>query len=290
MGAFLLLLRYRGETPEELAGFVRAARSRLPARRDWTADLDWPSYADRHRQQPYFVLAAKLLAQNGVRILMHGIAGEQDGYAPTRPVLKALDLPICESLDEAAAALGADGFAYVGLDRFAPEVERLFHLRPLLGLRSVVNSFARAINPLGAAATIQGITHPPYRDLHIKMALILGQDRTVAFKGGGGEAQRNPLKPCRLAWQRLGCEAGEENWPALLPGHRFAWRDEPLDPTRVQALWRGKLNAPIPEAAIVGTVAIALWLLGRVKTAEEAHAMAERMWATRDPGKSSIAA
>ena len=91
VGAFLLLLRYRGEDAAELAGFVEAARETMqrPAGASG-AELDWPSYADRHRQQPYFVLAARLLADHGVKVLMHGIAGYAEGYAPTRPALEAL--------------------------------------------------------------------------------------------------------------------------------------------------------------------------------------------------------
>src|SRR5262245_1043823 len=57
VGAFLAVLRVRGETPEEIAGFVRATRART-ASKPLKVDLDWPSYADRHRQQPWFVLAA----------------------------------------------------------------------------------------------------------------------------------------------------------------------------------------------------------------------------------------
>ena len=47
LGALLLVLRYRTETPAELAGFVRAARARLVGAGDLAVDLDWPSYADR---------------------------------------------------------------------------------------------------------------------------------------------------------------------------------------------------------------------------------------------------
>ena len=91
LGAFLLVLRYRTETPAELAGFVRAARSRITAPDDIAVDLDWPSYADRHKQLPYFLLAALLLAGNGVRVLMHGIDGE--GAATTPAALSALGVP-----------------------------------------------------------------------------------------------------------------------------------------------------------------------------------------------------
>ncbi len=148
VGAFLLVLRYRGETPEELAGMIEAARENFSGTPPGpVADLDWPSYADRHRQQPWFVLAARLLAVNGVKILMHGIAGYSDGYAPTRPALAALGVQPSASLAEAAERIARDNLAYLGLESFCAPLDRLFALRPLLGVRSAVNTLARALNP-----------------------------------------------------------------------------------------------------------------------------------------------
>lgn len=57
VGAFLMLLRYRGEDADEIAGLVEAAQATLPPVRD--AALDWPSYgAGRTRNAPWFLLAA----------------------------------------------------------------------------------------------------------------------------------------------------------------------------------------------------------------------------------------
>ena len=95
--------------------------------------------------------------------------------------------------------LGACGFAYLPLRAICPELEALFHLRPLLGLRSPVNSLARELNPFQAPHQIQGVFHPTYLPLHGETAQRLGQAHAVIFKGGGGEAQRNPDKPCRAA-------------------------------------------------------------------------------------------
>ena len=286
IGAFLLLLRYRGETAAELAGMVAAARETLvvpdtptpntPAR----VDLDWPSYADRHRQQPWFVLAALLLAENGVKVLMHGIAGAADGHAPTRPVLAALGLTPSASLAAAATALAKDNIAYVGLETICPPLHALFDMRPVLGVRTAVNSLARALNPLGAAHQLQGVFHPPYRVLHQEVALLEGQPHAAIFKGGGGEVQRNPLKPCRVAWVRDGV-AGEQDWSAVLPDDSYAWREEPRDPARVAALWRGDIDLPAPVAAITGTIALGLAVLGRAGDPAEAQATAEAMWRNR---------
>ncbi len=248
------------------------------------ADPDWPSYADRHRQQPWFVLAARLLAVNGVKVLMHGIAGYSDGYAPTRPALEALGLRPSASLAEAAERLARDNLAYLGLESFCAPLDRLFALRPLLGVRSAVNTLARALNPGRAPCQIQGVFHPPYRALHQEVAVLEGQAVAAIFKGGAGEVQRNPLKPCRVAWVRDG-ETAEEDWPALLPGTAHKWREEPLDPRRVAALWRGEIDLPAPEAAVTGTVALALSALGRAEDRTEAQAMAETMWPARPKDK-----
>ena len=96
------MLRFRKETPEELAGFVNATRRLLPRPAALSVDLDWPSYADRHRQLPYFLLAALLLAESGVRVAMHGIQGL--GNATTPAVLSALG--ITPSLDWTAMMSG----------------------------------------------------------------------------------------------------------------------------------------------------------------------------------------
>ena len=71
LGAFLMLLRHKEESPEELAGFTQAVRERLDAPA-LNVDVDWPTYAGKKRHLPWFLLAAKCLAQHGVRILMHG--------------------------------------------------------------------------------------------------------------------------------------------------------------------------------------------------------------------------
>jgi anthranilate phosphoribosyltransferase len=284
LGAFLALLRYRGETPEELTGFVRAARAAIARPSGPPLDLDWPSYADRHKQLPWFVLSALLLAENGVRVLMHGIPGETDGHAPTPAALARLGIRSCRSLDEAAAQLADGGFAFVLVDDFCPALGGLFRLRPLLGVRTVVNSLARELNPMAAPCQMQGVFHPTYLAPHQRAAQLLGQPRCAVFKGGGGEAQRNPEKPCRVA-TLLDGTAGEEIWPALAPDAAYPWREETGEMERLPALWAGRHVAPAAEAAVVGTAAIALRVLGRAASMEEADRLAARLWRARPKQK-----
>ena len=277
VGAFLLVLRQRGETAAELIGMVRAARARLQLDMPPTADLDWPSYADAHRQLPYFLLAARLVASAGVRVLMHG--GPGAGEASTRHGLAALGLSVAGSARDAAAALERRGLAYLPLESLCPPLAELFVLKPVLGVRTAVNSVARALNPAGAKAQIQGVFHPPYVPLHVAAQQALCQGRALTFKGGGGEGQRNPDKPCRSVALVEG-SAGDLLWPQLAaPG--WPWRGEPLEVGRLGALWRGEWSEPAPVAAVTGTAAMALWLTGRAPDPLSADRLAVDLWAER---------
>jgi anthranilate phosphoribosyltransferase len=275
----LLVLRYRTEAASELAGFVRAARARLSAPTTAAVDLDWPSYADRHKQLPYFLLAARLLAENGVRILMHGIPGE--GTATTPKGLAALGLEPAANAEDAGRQLDRTGFAYLSLPRLYPKLAELFELRPLLGLRTPVHTAARELNPFRAPAQIQGVFHPTYLELHQATQIRLGQPRAVTFKGGGGEGQRTPDKPCRTLTVADGI-AGEEVWPAIPYGDEaHPWRGEELEPGKLPALWQGTWSPAGPIAAITGTAALCLKLLGRAADMSRAQAAAEAMWRER---------
>lgn len=278
LGALMVLLRYRKETPEELAGFVRASRAYMAIPDSAHAMLDWPSYADRHQQLPYFILAAWLLAENGVRVLMHGIPGE--GAATTPKALAAIGLRPCRDADDAARSLDRDNFAYMPLEGFCAPLQDLFAMRPVLGVRTASNTFGRMLNPFTAPCQVQGVFHPNYLPTHRAAASLLGQRYFAAFKGGGGEVQRNPEKPCFTVTLRDGAESDEE-WPAMIDGARYPWRREPLIPAQIDALWRGEYDADAPIAAVTGTAAIALRVLGRAASPRQAHQIATDMWAAR---------
>ena len=104
LGAFLMLLRHKEESSEELAGFTEAVRERLqvPSLR---VDLDWPSYAGKKRHLPWYLLAAKCLAGHGVRILMHGGGAHTAGRLYSEQLLAALEIPLCHDWLQVEQAL-----------------------------------------------------------------------------------------------------------------------------------------------------------------------------------------
>ena len=289
LGAFLMLLRVKEESPEEIAGFTLAARDRItvPAAMP-PVDLDWSSYAGKRRQLPWYLLAALTLSQSGIRVFMHGTEGHTPGRLYTRGTLEALGLPVARDMDEAAAHMAAHCFAYVPLEVLEPRLKAMIELRPVLGLRSPVHTFARMLNPAGATCMIQGIFHPSYMAIHQGAALALGEQRLAVFRGEGGEVERRPNKPCEVRTVRSG-ETAVERWPPLLPEPRKA-PDEAMRIGDLVAVWRGERADAYAEATITGTLAIALKALGRAETLEEAEALGARLWRERDRTRLALAA
>lgn len=271
-GAFLMLLRYRGENPATIAGLVQAARAHadlpLPG---VNADLDWPSYgAGRTREAPWFLLAALALAAAGVAVCMHG-TNEFGAGLSVPEALRILDIAPAQNAAEAARQLRERGFAFLPLDAFAPKLGELLALRRLFGLRSPVNTLVRLLDPADARASVDGVFHPPYIETHLGAAALLGRPRLLVIKGGGGEAERSGAKPTiAYRWQQDQGRA-EFEFAALSP------RIE-AETTDIRAVWQGETPAP---TAVLATIALAWFALGRAKTPEEADQRAGEIWEER---------
>ena len=279
LGAFLMLMRVKEETAEELAGFVQAAREsfKIPEQ-TIKVDLDWSSYAGKRRHLPWFLLSTLLLAENGVRIFMHGAGGHTEGRIYTHNVLKYLDHQCATSIEESLKQIEENNFSYLSLEHFCPKLYEMINLRPLMGLRSPVHTLVRLLNPLNATHAIQGIFHPSYRQVHQKAALLLNQPSMAVLKGEGGETERNPDMDC-LVQSVKNDELQEEQWPALFARRHV--KSDNLDPQQLAQLWQGKINDEFAEATIIGTTAIALKLIGRADTQQQAHELATQHWLNR---------
>jgi len=276
-GAFLMLLRYRGENGDELAGLVDAARAAIGAS-PGRVDLDWPSYgAGRTREAPWFLLAAVALAAGGLRIAMHGSNEFSTGFSVAEG-LAALGRPVAGDRAAALAHLEAGGFAYLPLGALSPELGRFLGLRRLFGLRSPINTLVRLMDPFDAAAGIDGVFHPPYIDSHIAAAQRLDRPRLLVLKGGGGEAERNPAKPLAARLHSRGADPVDILLPMLI--ERPDGEPRPIGLDGFVAVWRGGATPVGATQTIVGTMALALIAAGRAVPAE-ADAQALEIWQAR---------
>ncbi|MFL0796910.1 MAG: glycosyl transferase family protein [Cellvibrionaceae bacterium] len=281
LGAFLCILRVRTEEPSEGAGFIDAVRDNLNLPTELPpVDIDWPSYSGKKKHLPYFVLAALALAQSGIRIFMHGGEGHTPGRIYTSEALKALGIETCPDMTSAITHLEQHNFSYTLLNSISEPLQNILDLKPVLGVRTPVNTFSRLINPLNAKSIMISIFHPAYRDTHRETAHLLEQSNMMVFKGEGGEIERRPGKPT-LVQSLMNGEHVDEDWPEM-----DFMNDDPLegnlDLSALPKIWNGEFESNYATAAIEGTIALALRSLQKVDSPEEAITQAKIVWDSRN--------
>lgn len=280
LGAFLMLLRVKEESGEELAGFVQACRDSIAVRgSDLHADLDWSSYAGKKHQHPWYLLAILLLTQAGYRVFIHGAGGHTAGRLYTEQAMLQLGLPVARDWNDVGQQLETQGLSYFSLAHFCRGLYDIMQLKPILGLRSPVNTFARMLNPLRAPASIQSIFHPAYAALHREADRLLEQPRSLVFKGDSGEVEVKPQATTRLIFQFDG-EPRERSLARALDDKVASVAQPSVAPLR--ALWRDEAADDYGELATTATAAAALQVLEPALSADDALERARTLWQQRD--------
>ena len=283
LGAFLMLLRVKEETPAELAGFVAAVRSfhnyssaQIPG---IAVDIDWSSYAGKKRHLPWFLLSALTLAGQGIKVFMHGARGHTQGRIYSEDVLQQLGFPAAHDWDQVKSQLSNTNFSFMSLQHLSPPLDHIISLRAMFGLRSPVHTLTRLLNPLEAKHTIDGVFHPAYGPLHQQTAMLLKHPRSLTIRGDGGEAEIRPDSECELQWvdEQM---SSRQIWQRQLS--KRDTQEQQLDPERLRLLWRGKCDEAYGEAAVLSTLACCLVLLGQAHEQNEASQLATIWWQNRN--------
>lgn len=278
VGAFLMLLRVKEESADELAGFVEAVRDFIRVPNGIAVDLDWSSYAGKRKHLPWFILSSLLLAENGIRVFMHGTDGHTAGRIYTENCFNLLGLPRAGNWQQVSTALDAHKLCFFHLRHWCKPLQDLIDLRNTFGLRSPVHTLTRLINPLAAPCSLQSIFHPAYAENHQQAAYLLGQHQALVIKGDGGEFERRPTADCKLYLVNDN-EKIHEDWPRRLETVNSTTED--LDPWHLRDLWQGILSDAYAEEAVIGTTALALRALQRATDADTAYAIATAWWQAR---------
>jgi anthranilate phosphoribosyltransferase len=210
LGAILLAMRVKGESLDELAGFVAAAEAsynHLPLP-PGGIPVVIPSY-NGARQLPNLVpLLALLLAREGTPVLIHGITSDP-GRVTTREVLAALGIEPSFSSGEVQKALGTRGIAFMPIQALAPEIAVMLALRSKLGLRNSTHTVVKMLQPFaGTALRIVSVTHPDYLT-RMREYFTTMDTAALLLRGAEGEAVAHPRRSPSIEWAS---EGRAESW------------------------------------------------------------------------------
>lgn len=200
-GGFLLLERYKGETPEELLGFIDAVRERasvIAPAVTGLVDIGSP-YDGRDRHLVVSPAASIVAAAAGAPQVLHG----EPGIGPKTgltvgAVLEALGVPVDQPPAEAQRCIETLGIAFLRQSRFVPALAALKALRNEIGLRTPLNTVEKIYDLAGAPYHLIGLTHLPYLDKLGGALTGLGFVKTLLVQGIEGNEDCRTSRPTRI--------------------------------------------------------------------------------------------
>ena len=194
IGGFCLAMRIKGETAQEMAGFLDATSTRL--QRVPAGDRPLvviPSYNGARKLPVLTPLLALLLARQGLPVLVHGAASESTRVF-TSDVLEALDILAQSAIG--AVPNGKVVFAPTAL--LCPGLQRLLEVRRAVGLRNPAHSLVKIMNPCaGKSLVVSSYTHPEYA-LSMAATFELTRANAMLLRGTEGEAVADPRRMPRM--------------------------------------------------------------------------------------------
>jgi anthranilate phosphoribosyltransferase len=186
MGAFLVALRMKGETADEMAGMLGVMRARASRVEAGAPLLDTcGTGGDGSGSFNVSTCAAFIAAGAGARVAKHGnrAVTSQCGSAD---VLEALDAKIELTPAQVAACIERAGVGFMFAPAFHPAMRHVGPARREIGVRTVFNLIAPLANPAGARRQVVGVARA---DLVETVAAVLqrsGSERALVVHGDDG--------------------------------------------------------------------------------------------------------
>ncbi len=265
-GALWTAYRIKGESAEELRGFVHAVEAEMEpiAFSHNCRPVIFPSYNGTRRTANLLPLLALMLSRCGVPVLIHGPTAQHDdatapawadhdpsGRIHSAHIFREFGLAEATSSQQATTLLHLQGIGYLPVDRLHPGLGKMLALRQQLGVRSSVHTVVKLLNPFqGSAVHCAGVTHPPYL-LRLQEFFRLEQRFALCLRGTEGEPFANPKRRPDL-WA---CQDGESLlW---MPKDEQPLRQLPTLPDHpdvsatcrfMEAVLNGRLAPPSPLA------------------------------------------
>lgn len=305
-GVFLIGLRMKRETDDELKGVLDALRQHTKTLRSTLPEVVVVSepYNGFNRTVQGSLFSLPVLAACGVPAYSHGVelVGPKFGITHHN-ILKALGANPLHTVEQTADQLADEriGWGYIDQKMFAPKLEALNFLRNKIVKRPVLSTAEVLLSPIkGESKThlVTGYVHKPYRETYAMLARYVGFDSLLLVRGTEGgvipsfradahvvrytnnsddEEHDLPLQPIGLArdYRALDIPESIPQPDQNTPNIGMKWNIEALAELCAEHGRAALANEPGPvhDAAVLGA-AMTLWHIGQSPDLDSAVAQA----------------
>jgi anthranilate phosphoribosyltransferase len=196
IGGFLVALRAKGETADEIAGCAEAMRAHvLPVHPTRTDVVDVVGTGgDGARTFNISTTAAIVAAAAGAAVAKHGnravssVSGSAD-------VLEALGFDLEQSPERVAESIDTLGFGFMFAPLHHPAMKHAAPVRRELGTRTIFNVLGPLTNPAGARAGVFGVYAAELARTVADALAVLDSRRAFVVHGAHGVDELSPAGP-----------------------------------------------------------------------------------------------
>lgn len=210
IAGFLVALRVKGETVDEIVGCARAMRKAAVSVRPQRADVvdTCGTGGDRTGTFNISTTAAFVVAGAGLGVAKHGnrSVSSQSGSAD---VLEALGVNFKITPEQVAQAIDEIGIGFLFAPNFHPAMRYAIGPRRELGVRTVFNVLGPLTNPAGAEAQLMGVYDPSLTEVLARVLLQLGSKAAYVVHGSGGLDELTTTGTNRVSF--FGVSAGDDD-------------------------------------------------------------------------------
>lgn len=199
MGGILLAMRIKGESIDEITGFLEAAIAgavlpmQAPTESEF-APIVIPSYNGARKKPNLTPLLALLLAQAGAPVVVHGVMRDV-GRVASAEVLQALGVEPAQSVGQAQSQLQQKCLTFLPIQVLAPKMHRILTMRAVLGVRNSTHTLVKLLQPFvfsgHPALRLSSYTHPEYQlmlDAYLRTLHTPQLGATFLMRATEGEA------------------------------------------------------------------------------------------------------
>ena len=205
IGAFLVALRMKGETTDEIAGCAQAMRENAIAvkpKRDALVDTCGTG-GDGSGTFNISTTVAFIAAGAGIAVAKHGNRSVSSRCG-SADLLQALGVNVQVSAEQAARCIDEVGIGFLFAPAFHPAMKHALPPRQEIGLRTIFNVLGPLCNPAGTTRQLVGVYDPDLTETLAEVLLALGSEHAFVVHGADGLDELSVTGPNRVSHLRDG--------------------------------------------------------------------------------------
>lgn len=278
LGGILLSLRLKGETPEEIAGFVSSLHQKAKRVSNKSPAIDVCGTGGDHAKTFNISTGvAFVLASLGIPVAKHGNRAVSS-KSGSIDVIEALNISFSPEPEKVAEEIDKRGISFIFAPYYHPVVGKAGKVRRELGVGTIFNLGGPMLNPANLQAQILGVYSSNILKKLAETALILGRKNILFYHGKEDGIDEISLSgPTEMAWVKGNSidyftfhpkDIGLPTYPL----EEFRGGDPKENAEILLNIFKGK-GTPAQRDIISLNSAFGLFILGKVKDVKEGFKM-----------------